>query len=177
MHNQPMPCSGGLAILVAIYLCFAVALTLLGSWDSNLPLLAMAGLLVVVVSFIDDRFTVPVHYRLAIHLIVAAILVYAGFRIEQIELPGLVWVMSPLISGVVTLLYVTWMINLYNFMDGMDGLAAGMAVIGFSALAFLGLLAGHQLYALLCLVIAGSAAGFLAFNSQFPAACRGDTDP
>ena len=90
----------------------------------------MAGLLVVVVSFIDDRFTVPAHYRLAIHLIVAAILVYAGFRIDKLSYQVL-FVMSPLISGVVTLLYVTWMINLYNFMDGMDGLAAGMAVIGF----------------------------------------------
>ena len=175
LHNQPTPCSGGLAILIVVYFCSAVVLTLLGRWDSNLLLLAAAGLLVVAVSFIDDRFTVPAAYRLAVHFAAAAMLVYAGFSLEQIELPSLVWVMPPLVSGVVTLLYVAWMINLYNFMDGIDGLAAGMTVIGFSALALLGLLAGHQLYALLCLVVASSTAGFLVFNFPPARIFMGDT--
>jgi UDP-N-acetylmuramyl pentapeptide phosphotransferase/UDP-N-acetylglucosamine-1-phosphate transferase len=60
------------------------------------------------------------------------------------------------------------MINLYNFMDGMDGFAAGMAVAGFTALAVLGHRAGATTYALLCLGVAGASAGFLSVN--FPPA-------
>ena len=58
--------------------------------------------------------------------------------------------------------------NLYNFMDGMDGFAGGMAVIGFGTFAVFGWLAGQQLFAALNLIVAAAAGGFLLFN--FPAA-------
>jgi UDP-N-acetylmuramyl pentapeptide phosphotransferase/UDP-N-acetylglucosamine-1-phosphate transferase len=61
-----------------------------------------------------------------------------------------------------------WLVNLYNFMDGMDGLAGGMAVIGFGTLALLGYLAGSPAYAAAALVVAAAAGGFLPFN--FPPA-------
>ena len=48
----------------------------------------------------------------------------------------------------VALLFLVWMINLYNFMDGMDGFAAGMAGIGFGAYALLAWQAGHMEFAL-----------------------------
>jgi UDP-N-acetylmuramyl pentapeptide phosphotransferase/UDP-N-acetylglucosamine-1-phosphate transferase len=56
------------------------------------------------------------------------------------------------------------MLNLYNFMDGMDGLAGGMASIGFSALALLGWSAGDLPYSLCCAAVAAAAAGFLSGN-------------
>ena len=60
------------------------------------------------------------------------------------------------------------MINLYNFMDGMDGFAGGMAVSGFGAFAILGWMAGHDAFMAINLVISAAAAGFLIFN--FPPA-------
>jgi UDP-N-acetylmuramyl pentapeptide phosphotransferase/UDP-N-acetylglucosamine-1-phosphate transferase len=60
------------------------------------------------------------------------------------------------------------MLNLYNFMDGMDGIAGGMAVFGFGTFAVFGLLAGATLFSVLNLIIAAAALGFLVFN--FPPA-------
>jgi UDP-N-acetylmuramyl pentapeptide phosphotransferase/UDP-N-acetylglucosamine-1-phosphate transferase len=67
-----------------------------------------------------------------------------------------------------TVLYVVWMVNLYNFMDGMDGFAGGMALFGFAALAILGWRAGDPAFALTAACIAAAAAGFL--TSNFPPA-------
>jgi UDP-N-acetylmuramyl pentapeptide phosphotransferase/UDP-N-acetylglucosamine-1-phosphate transferase len=59
---------------------------------------------------------------------------------------------------------VVWCINLFNFMDGMDGLAAGMAVFGFGALGVVALMAGASGLAVLCGGLVFGFAGFLAFN-------------
>jgi UDP-N-acetylmuramyl pentapeptide phosphotransferase/UDP-N-acetylglucosamine-1-phosphate transferase len=66
------------------------------------------------------------------------------------------------------LLFVVWMTNLYNFMDGMDGFAGGMAFFGFGTFAVLGDMAGQSFFAALNFIVAAAAAGFLVFN--FPPA-------
>jgi len=66
------------------------------------------------------------------------------------------------------LVFIVWMINLYNFMDGMDGFAAGMAVSGFGFIALLGWLSGDAWFAQVNLIIATASLGFLIFN--FPPA-------
>ena len=63
-----------------------------------------------------------------------------------------------------TILFLMWMINLYNFMDGMDGFAGGMTVLGFGFLSYLAWKGGHQFFAILSLFIMGAAGGFLFHN-------------
>jgi UDP-N-acetylmuramyl pentapeptide phosphotransferase/UDP-N-acetylglucosamine-1-phosphate transferase len=63
---------------------------------------------------------------------------------------------------------IVWAANLFNFMDGADGLAGGMAAIGFAALAIAAAQGGYKDLAVLCAAIASAAVGFLAFN--FPPA-------
>jgi UDP-N-acetylmuramyl pentapeptide phosphotransferase/UDP-N-acetylglucosamine-1-phosphate transferase len=65
-------------------------------------------------------------------------------------------------------LFTVWMTNLYNFMDGMDGFAGGMAVIGFATFALFGWRADHESFATVSLALAAASAGFLIFN--FPPA-------
>jgi UDP-N-acetylmuramyl pentapeptide phosphotransferase/UDP-N-acetylglucosamine-1-phosphate transferase len=67
------------------------------------------------------------------------------------------------------------MINLYNFMDGMDGFAGGMTVIGFAALSILGYMAGHAIFTIASLVVVFSAFGFLVFNYPPARIFMGDT--
>jgi len=59
------------------------------------------------------------------------------------------------------LLYIVWMTNLYNFMDGSDGLAGGMALLGFSFYGFVGLLNGDEEFAMMNFSIGAAALGFL----------------
>ncbi|GBE09575.1 putative undecaprenyl-phosphate N-acetylglucosaminyl 1-phosphate transferase [bacterium BMS3Abin12] len=66
------------------------------------------------------------------------------------------------------MLFLIWFVNLYNFMDGMDGFAGGMAVFGFGGLAVFGVLGHEPAFAALNAVVAAAAAGFLVYN--FPPA-------
>ncbi|MBF0124550.1 MAG: hypothetical protein HQL60_04360, partial [Magnetococcales bacterium] len=73
------------------------------------------------------------------------------------------WLPLPILF-VTALLAMVWMMNLYNFMDGMDGFAAGMAVIGLSSYAIFGWMAQQPLFALTSLLLASASGGFLLFN-------------
>ncbi len=166
LHDRPVPRGGGLAILIAIFACGAVL-----TWfhpERGLASIALGVVLLAVVSFIDDRYSVPPPYRLLAHTVAAAVILYGGHVLEGFEIAGanLHW---PHAAGVVfSLLFTVWMINLYNFMDGMDGFAGGMAVFGFGTFAVMGGMAGHAMFAAISSIIAAASAGFLLFN--FPPA-------
>lgn len=166
LHADATPRSGGVGILAGLF----VGAALVGV--SALPgagwaLLAL--LLVAVVSFGDDVYGLPPYVRFPVHALAAVLLIFpAGYGLSVIDLPGVDWHAPVWLLDGVSLLFVIWMVNLYNFMDGMDGLAGGMACFGFGTLALLGALTGAPGYALTVLVVAVSAAGFLPTN--FPPA-------
>ena len=176
LHTQPTPRSGGLAILAAVYVCGATAIYWLGQpGDVFYGWMGGAGLLVAAVSYLDDRHTLPSAFRIIIHILAAALITFGGFAISHMELPGLVLSLPYWVGVIVTLLFVAWMLNLYNFMDGMDGFAGGMTVFGFGVFAVLGLSAGSTLFAVLNLIVAAAAMGFLVFNFPPARIFMGDT--
>lgn len=141
LHTRAVPRSGGFAVLLGA----ATALAF-GALDLWLPF-ALAALLAAV-SFIDDVYGVPTAGRLCAHLVAASLMVW--------------YVLSPmhLLELSVIILAATWITNLYNFMDGADGLAGGMTVIGFSAYA----VAADHATAILCAAVAAASAAFLLHN-------------
>lgn len=166
LHGRPVPRGGGLAILVALLVCGGAAV--LFQPAPKLSWLAAGMLVVAGVSYLDDRHSVPPLYRLVAHAIAAAFIVHGGFLIQGFEFPGtdLRW---PYVAGVMfSVMFIVWMINLYNFMDGMDGFAGGMAVFGFGFFAVMGWMARHELFFIVNLIVVAAAAGFLVFN--FPPA-------
>ncbi len=168
LHVQPRPRSGGLAIAAAVYLTGSVASSCCLVPSPVLAWMAAAGLVVAGVSFVDDRRGLSVGYRLFTHLLAAAAVVIADGGSIGLGLPGAALDLPLFVSLPATILFVVWMINLYNFMDGMDGFAGGMAVFGFGCFAWLGWLAGQEAFTTTALVLAAAAAGFLVFN--FPPA-------
>lgn len=169
LHARPIPRSGGVAVLAGIA---AGGMVLYPAYP-RLGLLLLAALPVAVISFLDDRFGVNQGVRMAVHFLAAALLLGLGYLPTVIELPGLVWTPPPVVAVPVMLVVVVWMINLYNFMDGMDGFAGGMAVIGFATLAILGW--RDALFAGASLLVAGASAGFLLFNVPPARIFLGDT--
>lgn len=166
LHAEPVPRTGGLAVLAAVLLAAGSGL-LWQPLPPVLPWLGAAVLLVAGISYLDDRQHVAVHWRLAAHVLAALVLWFAGLRWGALELPGFGLALGPL-APLLTLLYVVWMINLYNFMDGMDGLAGSMTGFGFGALALLGWAGGEGAFTLVAGCIAAAGAGFL--TSNFPPA-------
>ncbi|HWP95039.1 MAG TPA: glycosyltransferase family 4 protein [Gammaproteobacteria bacterium] len=174
LHHMPVPRTGGVAIVFGI----ATACVLLVAWDlmpDEAVRLAPAALPVTLVSFADDLRGVRAGVRLAVHFGAAGALLVLGFLPERLALPGFEVPLGTLGGWLFGMLWLAWMTNLYNFMDGIDGLAGGMAVIGFGALAVLGWLAGAYGYAVVCLVIAAAAGGFLVFNFPPARMFMGDT--
>lgn len=175
LHAGAIPRTGGLALLFGILAALALALAL-GAWASAgespgaradvdaWPWILAALLPVAVVSLFDDRGGVQPRYRLVAHLMAGAVLFAGGLGWSHLDLPGLTLALGPVFALPLTLLLVVWMTNLYNFMDGMDGLAGGMAAFGFGALAVLGWRGGDPGFALASASIAAAAAGFLTAN-------------
>lgn len=115
--------------------------------------LALLTFGVAVISWLDDRRNVSIPLRFAVQI--AAAVIWVGcFDLN-------LWSAMAVISLV-------WMANLYNFMDGSDGLAGGMAVFGFGTYSVAGWLGGDMALSLLSATIAAAALGFLRFN--FPPA-------
>lgn len=174
LHDTPVPRTGGLAIGAGI-LAGVAAVASLEQPAPGFTWMGAGALLVALVSFLDDRFSLNPGLRLLAHGLAAASLLNAGLAPVTLQLPALQWPWPAGVSALFTLLFVVWLTNLYNFMDGMDGFAAGMAVFGFGAYALLGGLAGDALFALLNAVVAASAAGFLLFNFPPARIFMGDT--
>lgn len=167
LHTLPTPRTGGLAIVTAIY---AVCLLTVFTWPPSPTLAAIAagGLAVATISFVDDHKDIAPIWRFLVQLGAGILLAFAGLELSELVLPGVHLSLPYAVGMSLSVLFVVWMTNLYNFMDGMDGLAGGMAVVGFTSLAFFGVLAGHMTFATMNLTIAAASAGFLMLN--FPPA-------
>ena len=167
LHTRPVPRTGGLGILAGMavgWIAMAWAFAFPAGWSW-----VLGGMLLVAgVSLLDDWRGVGVVPRLLVQFSAATLLVGAGLAAEHLALPGVEWHWPPWLGAMLTVAFVVWMANLYNFMDGMDGLAGGMALIGFVFMSLLGFLAGDALFGLFTLTVALAAAGFLLFN--FPPA-------
>jgi UDP-N-acetylmuramyl pentapeptide phosphotransferase/UDP-N-acetylglucosamine-1-phosphate transferase len=167
LHESAVPRGGGVAILVASSMTLGL-ITAARDFPVSLAWIAAGAALVAVVSYWDDRSGLPAGARLAAHVIAAALLVTGGVQLVHVVLPGFSFSMSEPLLVVVAVLFTVWMTNLYNFMDGMDGFAGGMALIGFATFALFGWRAEHESFATVSLVIAAASLGFLVFN--FPPA-------
>jgi UDP-N-acetylmuramyl pentapeptide phosphotransferase/UDP-N-acetylglucosamine-1-phosphate transferase len=174
LHERPIPRTGGVAIVTAMALTLPFAVQRFGG-PPGLAWAGVAGALVAAISLADDRHKLKVRYRLPVHLAAGLMLVAAGFWVHRVAFPGVAWSPGVVIGSVLALLVAVWMLNLYNFMDGMDGNAGGMAVIGFGAFAVLAWRAGNPGLAAVAACVAGAGAGFLVFNFPPASVFMGDT--
>jgi UDP-N-acetylmuramyl pentapeptide phosphotransferase/UDP-N-acetylglucosamine-1-phosphate transferase len=145
LHQRPVPRTGGIAVLLGAAVSFGFA-------AAQLWLPAALALSVAVVSFVDDVHRLPTAARLAAHLAASGLLVW--------------YVLTPMhaVEVAVLILALAWITNLYNFMDGSDGLAGGMAMIGFGAYGLAAWLSDHGPLASLCVALSAASAAFLTHN-------------
>jgi Fuc2NAc and GlcNAc transferase len=162
-HTSPTSRGGGLAIVVIWFLVLAILVVLrrLDEWV-GLALLG-GGAAVAGVGWLDDRGGMPAGMRALVHVLAAGWAVWCLGGFPSLDL-GVAVMTLGLAGSILAVIGVVWLTNLYNFMDGIDGLAASEAVsvglVGGGLLA----VAGADGMALAAFSLAAAAGGFLVFN-------------
>lgn len=147
LHNRPVPRTGGLALMAGIMVGWFAIQSPWGWWV--MPFL----LFLCAVSFLDDVRGLPVFWRFLAHFLAAGAFV-EFFGLSHMGLVGFA----------AAVLAIVWMTNLYNFMDGSDGLAGGMTLLGFGFYGLAAWLQGDVAFAGLNWCVSMAALAFLLFN-------------
>ena len=165
-HSVPTPRGGGVGFVVAFLLALPCVVWLGGVDARSALAVGIPGLLVAVLGFVDDHGHIAARWRLLGHFIASAIGLLLLNGLPPVEIAGYLLDLGWM-GNVLAVFFLVWMLNLFNFMDGIDGLAASEAVFVLLGLAFLyGVTGSAAVWVPLALVLAASA--FLIWN--FPPA-------
>lgn len=173
IHKKPMPYFGGLAIYVSIISCMFVYMP----HDKTNVSIMVGATLIVLTGIVDDMFGMNAKIKLVMQIIAAFIAIYGGVKIHFVTNPLSETGMS-LLSNLtipITLFWIVGITNTINLIDGLDGLASGVASIAATTLLFTAALKGHDFIVMQCAIIAGASLGFLPFNFNPAKIFMGDT--
>lgn len=186
MHNHPIPLLGGLSIIIAFYITGLLAALVLGRYYDT-PLLHLieqilpGSLIVAAVSFIDDLKDLPAWPRLLVQCGAAAVTVAMGVQIRfisgSVTIFGVQFFRLGIFSVPITILWIVGITNALNWVDGLDGLAAGVTAIASVSILLIALLQDPPQYAvaILTAALAGGCLGLLPFNRNPAKIFMGDT--
>ncbi|MCI1945303.1 MraY family glycosyltransferase [Clostridium luticellarii] len=175
VHTKPIPLLGGMAI----YISFVVTLLLKAGKLTNSEIgLILGSTIIVIGGFLDDKLNIKPWCKLLFQLAAALILIIYGVKIVLITNPfsGLYqFVNLGIMSIPLTLIWVIGITNALNLIDGLDGLAAGIAFISSVTIFIIALLNGRNEAAILTIILSGAIAGFLPYNFNPASIFMGDT--
>ena len=161
LHVRPVPRLGGIALLLGIFVPALAFLPLEGTYRGILLGAAVA----TTVGAIDDFRGLPWWGKLAGQLAAGGVAIGFGVNVDRFTFPGFGSQELPdWFAGPATLVWIVAIMNMVNFLDGMDGLAAGICAIAGSTFAVIGLSLGAPDAALLAAIVAGACFGFLHHN-------------
>lgn len=163
-HTVPTPRGGGVVIVAACLMLYIAAGLVSAAIAINWYFIAGA-VLIAAVSWLDDLRDLPAWVRFLAHSLAAAIVIAGVGPIPGIVLPGFVYFeFGAAASYLVTFLWIAWLINAYNFMDGIDGIAGSQAVAAGVAWAAIAAWSGDLGIYLFAGVVVFANLGFLYFN-------------
>jgi UDP-GlcNAc:undecaprenyl-phosphate GlcNAc-1-phosphate transferase len=172
IHQRPTPRLGGIAIYIA-FIATLLCVPLLGNMVSDnfranlLKLVALFAPATFVFLFgvYDDFRGANAPLKLTVQVAAAAMVYWAGFRIENLSSPfGGHWHLPILLSFPLTVLWVVVLTNAFNLIDGIDGLAAGASVFALVSILVFSVAQGNPEISLIAVVLAGAVMGFLRYN-------------
>ncbi len=178
LHALPVPRFGGVAVFAGASLASAVILGIAG--DTLFPVglsgadaRYLAGIfagasLLFFVGALDDIRTLSPGTKLVAQLVAAGIAVYGGVRIENLTLGYGVGVNVGILAYPLVVVWIVGVTNAYNLIDGLNGLAGGIAIVACSTLVIVSVALGNNIALVPSLAIAGAMLGFLRYN--FPTA-------
>ncbi len=174
IHSEPIALAGGLSVMTGIVITIAISYFALlikfpdltiaeqfhygfGKRLNQLLVIICGSIAILVLGWLDDKHELKPAIKFGGQIIVALATALAGVRIT-------LFVENQLFSYLVTVLWILTIVNAMNFLDNMNGLCAGLFVIGSAAFGAIATIHEQYLVASFCWLVAGAFAGFLPFN-------------
>ena len=177
-NNKEILRFGGLSIFISFFTTFFIIINygeLANQLEnfSNRNILLFSSFLFFIIGFLDDIVALPPIPRLLGQILISVITWLGGLKLFAYQLPifgqfleGLP--ISPIISLLITSIWIVGITNAYNWIDGLDGLAAGISIFSLFGFLFLGLSAENIFIVLVSSILLGSSVGFL-YHNFYPA--------
>ena len=165
LHQGSIPRGGGLVIVALLILGLTGAAVQSGRY------LSLGGMAIIVsawagLSWRDDQYDLSPRLRLSFQVLFALASIVAFGYVTELEYGSGQFINLAYWGAILTFLGIVWMANLYNFMDGMDGLASSQTIVAATTLAFWFYQVGDQPLAIVCLILASASYGFILWNWQ-----------
>lgn len=173
IHTEPIPRLGGIALFASVMI--AIGALVVGTrfggpgLDKTLFTIVAGAAGMFGLGLVDDLRPMRARYKLATQVAIALAACALGVRFDVVTLPFLgAFDMAPWFSVAITVTWLVGITNAFNLIDGLDGLAGGVALFALAALFIVSVLFGHTGAAVTAVILAGATIGFLRFN--FPPA-------
>ena len=167
MHHRPIPRMGGLAIFIAVL----VSVLIFAKIDREVRGILLGAIIIVILGVLDDIMTLHAGLKFIVQILAAILVVLHGCRIEHFM--GLT--LANWLSYPVSVLWIVAITNAVNFIDGLDGLAAGVSAISAGAMLVVALLVADFTSAVMLAAIVGGCVGFIPYNFNPAKIFMGDT--
>ncbi len=177
MHKKPIPRLGGLAIIFG----FSVSVACFADFSKSLIAILIGAFIIAVMGVVDDCKNLDAKLKFVIQIVAALIvIIFGNVRITVFTNPNLFsdnpYLVLPWWASIVaSILWIVFITNAVNFIDGLDGLAAGVSAIMSVSLVFIALRIEEYSVAIIGLAIMGACFGFLPFNFNPAKIFMGDT--
>ena len=169
MHHHPIPRMGGLAIFLAFLA--SVLIFAYPEIDREIRGILLGAVIIVILGVLDDIITLHAGLKFVVQILAAVLVVLHGCRIEHFMGLHLAdWLSYP-----VSVVWIVAITNAVNFIDGLDGLAAGVSAISAGAMLVVALLVGDFMSAVMLAAIVGACVGFIPYNFNPAKIFMGDT--
>lgn len=175
MHKVPIPRMGGLAI----FLAFLFSVLVFAQIDRQLQGILLGAVMIVILGVMDDIMALKALPKLIVQILAAGIAVYHGCVIQFFSNPNVfsdvMYLNLGWLSYPVTIIWIVAITNAVNFIDGLDGLAAGVSAISTAALTVIALMVAETNIAIILSALFGACLGFLPYNMNPAKIFMGDT--
>ena len=175
MHDHPIPRMGGLAIFFG----FLLSTLLFVPMSQSLRGMLLGGVIIVILGMLDDIYALPAMPKLLVQIVAALVAVLHGNVIQVLSNPNIFssnpyWTLG-IWAIPVTVIWIVAITNAVNLIDGLDGLAVGVATISSLTMLVIAMLVSDGLVALMMAALAGGCIGFMPYNLTPAKIFMGDT--
>lgn len=174
IHTSPIPRLGGLAIVIGFF-----SSIIIWKFPSNMAAIFICSFIMFLTGFIDDIKSLSPKFRLLIQLSTSiSVVLISNLQIHTLALSQSFFIEIPIIVGFfLSIFIIIGAINSINMIDGLDGLAAGVVLIGISLLSYIHFISTHNLNLLIIfsIPIIGAILGFLKYNTHPSSIFMGDS--